>query len=208
VPDPYLILTPSSSLRVEGPIRSEALRDLVPRSRLLAAGIEASSLARPEPPTTSLLRPRASKPEARVTRARNLSKTLIRFTIQRSKQPHAEGIKAWFGVCGAIVVEIAARKSPINSHHVLTQGNTCLVRASARQLHWKSHRETPNQFPLCPYRAHPKDIKAILGHADIHTTMRYVHATDEGKRKAVEAAAKARRTNQSASHMPHKTKAS
>jgi integrase len=56
--------------------------------------------------------------------------------------------------------------------------------------------------------AHPKDIKAILGHADIHTTMRYVHATDEGKRKAVEAAAKARRTNQSASHMPQKTKAS
>jgi integrase len=42
--------------------------------------------------------------------------------------------------------------------------------------------------------AHPKDIKAILGHADIHTTMRYVHATDEGKRKAVEAAAKAKRT--------------
>jgi hypothetical protein len=28
-----------------------------------------------------------------------------------------------------------------------------------------------------------------MGHADIHTTMRYVHATEEGKRKAVEAAA-------------------
>jgi hypothetical protein len=26
-----------------------------------------------------------------------------------------------------------------------------------------------------------------MGHADIHTTMRYAHATDEGRRRAVEA---------------------
>ena len=56
--------------------------------------------------------------------------------------------------------------------------------------------------------AHPKDIQAILGHADINTTMRYVHATDEGKRKAVDAAAKARWTTKSASHLPHEEKAS
>lgn len=30
-------------------------------------------------------------------------------------------------------------------------------------------------------------IAAVMGHADIHTTMRYSHATDEGKRRAVEA---------------------
>jgi hypothetical protein len=29
-----------------------------------------------------------------------------------------------------------------------------------------------------------------MGHMDIRTTMRYVHATDEGKRRAVEAAAR------------------
>ena len=28
-----------------------------------------------------------------------------------------------------------------------------------------------------------------MGHVDIRTTMRYVHGTDEGKRRAVEAAA-------------------
>lgn len=32
-------------------------------------------------------------------------------------------------------------------------------------------------------------VKEVMGHADIHTTTRYVHATDEGKRRAVEAAA-------------------
>jgi site-specific recombinase XerD len=36
-------------------------------------------------------------------------------------------------------------------------------------------------------------VKEVMDHADIRTTMRYVHATDEGKRKAVEAAAKGER---------------
>jgi integrase len=31
-------------------------------------------------------------------------------------------------------------------------------------------------------------VKEVMGHMDIRTTMRYVHATDEGKRRAVEAA--------------------
>ena len=35
-------------------------------------------------------------------------------------------------------------------------------------------------------------VKEMMGHADIRTTMRYVHATDEGKRTVVEAAAKGR----------------
>jgi integrase len=30
-------------------------------------------------------------------------------------------------------------------------------------------------------------VAAVMGHADIHTTMRYAHATDEGRRRAVEA---------------------
>ncbi|MEN3333084.1 MAG: hypothetical protein V7641_2449 [Blastocatellia bacterium] len=46
-------------------------------------------------------------------------------------------------------------------------------------------------------------VKEVMSHADIRTTMRYVHATDEGKRKAVEAVAKAR-VNTPASHLPHK----
>ena len=29
-------------------------------------------------------------------------------------------------------------------------------------------------------------VAAVMGHADIHTTIRYAHATDEGKRRAVE----------------------
>lgn len=33
-------------------------------------------------------------------------------------------------------------------------------------------------------------VKEVMGHMDIRTTMRYVHATDEGKRRAVEAAAR------------------
>ena len=33
---------------------------------------------------------------------------------------------------------------------------------------------------------------ARMDHADINTTMRYVHATEQGKRRAVEAAAKGR----------------
>jgi hypothetical protein len=32
-------------------------------------------------------------------------------------------------------------------------------------------------------------VKEVMGHMDIHTTVRYVYATDEGKRCAVEAAA-------------------
>ena len=46
-------------------------------------------------------------------------------------------------------------------------------------------------------------VKEVMGHADIRTTMRYVHATDEGKRKAVEAAAKVR-VSAPASLLPHK----
>jgi integrase len=49
-------------------------------------------------------------------------------------------------------------------------------------------------------------VKDVMGHADIRTTMRYIHATDEGKRKAVEAAAKVR-VSAPASHLPHKKRA-
>jgi integrase len=35
-------------------------------------------------------------------------------------------------------------------------------------------------------------VKEVMGHANVQTTMRYVHATDQGKRMAVEAAAKAK----------------
>src|SRR5262249_6445359 len=38
--------------------------------------------------------------------------------------------------------------------------------------------------------AHPKDIQEIMDHAHIATTMRYVHATDPGKLRAIEAAAR------------------
>lgn len=31
-------------------------------------------------------------------------------------------------------------------------------------------------------------VKEVMGHVDIATTMRYVHTTDDGKRRAVEAA--------------------
>ena len=31
-------------------------------------------------------------------------------------------------------------------------------------------------------------VKEVMGHVDIGTTIRYVHATDEGKRRAMEAA--------------------
>lgn len=43
--------------------------------------------------------------------------------------------------------------------------------------------------------ANLKDIQDIMDHADINTTMRYVHATEQGKRRAVEAAAKGKRRN-------------
>lgn len=43
----------------------------------------------------------------------------------------------------------------------------------------------------------PGDIREIMGHADIKTTMRYVHATDQGKRRTVNAAAKAAREERS-----------
>jgi integrase len=49
-----------------------------------------------------------------------------------------------------------------------------------------------------------KDIQEIMDHADINTTMRYVHATDPGKRRAVEAAARVGKVESLASHLPHK----
>ena len=49
--------------------------------------------------------------------------------------------------------------------------------------------------------AHPKDIQEIMDHAHITTTMRYVHATDPGKLRAIEAAARGRETTP-ATNMP------
>jgi hypothetical protein len=46
-------------------------------------------------------------------------------------------------------------------------------------------------------------VKEVMGHVDINTTMRYVHATEEGKRRAVEAAAK-NRVNQTLPQICHK----
>jgi integrase len=34
----------------------------------------------------------------------------------------------------------------------------------------------------------PREVKGVRGHLDIRTTIRYVHATDEGKGRAVDAA--------------------
>jgi integrase len=50
-------------------------------------------------------------------------------------------------------------------------------------------------------------VKEIMGHADIRTTMRYVHATEEGKRKAVEAAATWGKQKKSATNLPQSKKA-
>jgi integrase len=46
-------------------------------------------------------------------------------------------------------------------------------------------------------------VKEVMGHMDINTTMRYVHATDEGKRRAVEAAARSRVQSVPATNLPH-----
>ena len=46
-------------------------------------------------------------------------------------------------------------------------------------------------------------VKEVMGHIDIRTTMRYVHATDEGKRKAVEAAACGRVKSELVTNLPH-----
>lgn len=43
--------------------------------------------------------------------------------------------------------------------------------------------------------AHLKDIQEIMDHVDIKTTMRYVHATEQGKRRAIEAASRAGKNN-------------
>jgi integrase len=43
----------------------------------------------------------------------------------------------------------------------------------------------------------------VMGHMDIRTTMRYVHATDEGKRRAVEAAANGSVKSASVTNLPH-----
>ena len=45
-------------------------------------------------------------------------------------------------------------------------------------------------------------VKEVMGHVDIHTTMHYVHATGEGKRRAVEAAAKSRVKSNPATNLP------
>jgi hypothetical protein len=45
-------------------------------------------------------------------------------------------------------------------------------------------------------------VKEVMGHMDITTTMRYVHATEEGKRRAVEAAAKSRVKSNPATNLP------
>lgn len=45
-------------------------------------------------------------------------------------------------------------------------------------------------------------VKDVMGHMDINTTMRYVHATEEGKRRAVEAAAKNRVQSTPATNLP------
>lgn len=45
-------------------------------------------------------------------------------------------------------------------------------------------------------------VKEVMGHMDINTTMRYVHATEEGKRRAVEAAAKSRVQSVPATNLP------
>jgi integrase len=50
-------------------------------------------------------------------------------------------------------------------------------------------------------------VKEVMGHADIHTTMRYVHATEEGKRKAVEAAANWGKQKKPATNLPQRKKA-
>ena len=50
-------------------------------------------------------------------------------------------------------------------------------------------------------------VKEVMGHMDINTTMRYVHATEEGKRRAVEAAAKSRVQSNPATNLPHADKA-
>jgi integrase len=52
--------------------------------------------------------------------------------------------------------------------------------------------------------ANLKDIQEIMGHADINTTMRYVHATEQGKRRAIEAAVKGKSESKPASLLPHK----
>ena len=52
--------------------------------------------------------------------------------------------------------------------------------------------------------ANLKDIQEIMDHSDINTTMGYVHATDPGKRRTVEAAARVSKVENIASHMPHK----
>ncbi|MFP5262007.1 MAG: tyrosine-type recombinase/integrase [Blastocatellia bacterium] len=46
-------------------------------------------------------------------------------------------------------------------------------------------------------------VKEVMGHSDIRTTMRYVHATDEDKRRAVEAAISASVKSSSVPNLPH-----
>jgi integrase len=45
-------------------------------------------------------------------------------------------------------------------------------------------------------------VKEVMGHMDIRTTMRYVHATEEGKRRAVELAARPRVKSPFATNLP------
>jgi integrase len=50
-------------------------------------------------------------------------------------------------------------------------------------------------------------VKEVMRNMDIHTTMRYVHATEEGKRRAVEAAARSRVKSNPATNLPQAHKA-
>jgi integrase len=55
--------------------------------------------------------------------------------------------------------------------------------------------------------ASPTDIMEIMGHASVTTTMRYVHATSQGKRRTVEAAVRAAELENSGTNVALKEKA-
>ena len=55
--------------------------------------------------------------------------------------------------------------------------------------------------------ASPKDIQEILGHASITTTMHDVHATDQGKRRAIDAVVKVAERERSGGNVAERKKA-